>query len=147
MAGGMVVTAIVFFPAAPFFLFMHGKDTVIPKGDGNYSIRKRASEAGQGEVDCETVIRRSLRSPGSNQNHMRFKRERRQLNCGEHGWRNGYIICTHVLARQVTPAHIVRATPWEMGEILCVACFDPPLDDLKLICESCAIVHGHLPSN
>lgn len=28
----MVATAIVFFPAAPFFLFMHGKDTVIPKG-------------------------------------------------------------------------------------------------------------------
>ena len=32
MTGGMVATAIVFFPAAPFFLFMHGKDTVIPKG-------------------------------------------------------------------------------------------------------------------
>ncbi|MCZ2149897.1 MAG: hypothetical protein LC126_19220 [Bryobacterales bacterium] len=27
-----MATAIVFFPAAPFFLFMHGKDTVIPKG-------------------------------------------------------------------------------------------------------------------
>lgn len=32
MAGAMVATSIVFFPAAPFFLFMHGKDTVIPKG-------------------------------------------------------------------------------------------------------------------
>lgn len=32
MTGGMVATAIVFFPAAPFFLFMHGKDTTIPKG-------------------------------------------------------------------------------------------------------------------
>jgi hypothetical protein len=30
--GGMVATAIVFFPAAPFFLFMHGKDISIPKG-------------------------------------------------------------------------------------------------------------------
>jgi PEGA domain len=32
MVGGMVVTSIVFFPAAPFFLFMHGKDISIPKG-------------------------------------------------------------------------------------------------------------------
>ena len=32
MVGGMVSTAIVFFPAAPFFLFMHGKDISIPKG-------------------------------------------------------------------------------------------------------------------
>ena len=32
MTGAIVATAIVFFPAAPFFLFMHGKDTTIPKG-------------------------------------------------------------------------------------------------------------------
>ena len=32
MTGGMVATGIVFFPAAPFFLFMHGKDITIPKG-------------------------------------------------------------------------------------------------------------------
>jgi hypothetical protein len=32
MVGGMVATAIVFFPAAPFFLFMKGKDISIPKG-------------------------------------------------------------------------------------------------------------------
>ena len=32
MTGGMVATALVFFPAAPFFLFMHGKDVTIPKG-------------------------------------------------------------------------------------------------------------------
>jgi hypothetical protein len=32
MTGGMVATAIVFFPAAPLFLFMHGKDVTIPKG-------------------------------------------------------------------------------------------------------------------
>jgi PEGA domain-containing protein len=32
MVGGMVATGIVFFPAAPFFLFMHGKDISIPKG-------------------------------------------------------------------------------------------------------------------
>lgn len=32
MAGGMVATGIVFFPAAPLFLLMHGKDITIPKG-------------------------------------------------------------------------------------------------------------------
>jgi hypothetical protein len=32
MVAGMVATSIVFFPAAPFFLFMHGKDISIPKG-------------------------------------------------------------------------------------------------------------------
>lgn len=32
MTGAMVATAIVFFPAAPFFLFMKGKDITIPKG-------------------------------------------------------------------------------------------------------------------
>lgn len=32
MVGGMVAAGIVFFPAAPFFLFMHGKDITVPKG-------------------------------------------------------------------------------------------------------------------
>jgi hypothetical protein len=32
MAVGMVGAAIVFFPAAPFLLFIHGKDITIPKG-------------------------------------------------------------------------------------------------------------------
>lgn len=32
MTGAMIGTAIVFFPAAPLFLFMHGKDVTIPKG-------------------------------------------------------------------------------------------------------------------
>jgi hypothetical protein len=32
MVGGMVATSLLFFPAAPFFLFMHGKDVSIPKG-------------------------------------------------------------------------------------------------------------------
>jgi len=32
MTGAIVATAIVVWPAAPFFLFMHGKDTTIPKG-------------------------------------------------------------------------------------------------------------------
>jgi hypothetical protein len=32
MTAGMVATGLVFFPAAPFFLFMHGKDITLPKG-------------------------------------------------------------------------------------------------------------------
>jgi hypothetical protein len=32
MAAGMVGTAIIFFPAAPLLLFIHGKDITIPKG-------------------------------------------------------------------------------------------------------------------
>lgn len=32
MTGAMVATSIVAWPAAPFFLFMHGKDINIPKG-------------------------------------------------------------------------------------------------------------------
>lgn len=32
MAGGMVATSLVMFPAAPLFLLMHGKDVTIPAG-------------------------------------------------------------------------------------------------------------------
>ena len=32
MTGATVATGIVFFPAAPLFLFIHGKDITIPKG-------------------------------------------------------------------------------------------------------------------
>lgn len=32
MTGAMVATAVVFFPAAPLFLFIHGKDITIPQG-------------------------------------------------------------------------------------------------------------------
>ena len=32
MTGAIVATSLVVWPAAPLFLFMHGKDTTIPKG-------------------------------------------------------------------------------------------------------------------
>jgi hypothetical protein len=32
MTGGIVATALIVWPAAPFFLFMHGKDATMPKG-------------------------------------------------------------------------------------------------------------------
>jgi PDZ domain/PEGA domain len=45
MVAGIVVTGLILWPAAPFFLFMHGKDITIPKGtevptfvDGNVSL-------------------------------------------------------------------------------------------------------------
>jgi hypothetical protein len=45
MTAGIVATALVLWPAAPFFLFMHGKDITFPKGteiptfvDGNLSL-------------------------------------------------------------------------------------------------------------
>ena len=32
MTGGIVATSLILWPAAPFFLFMHGHDAVMPKG-------------------------------------------------------------------------------------------------------------------
>jgi len=32
MTAGIVVTGLILWPAAPFFLFMHGKEITIPKG-------------------------------------------------------------------------------------------------------------------
>lgn len=32
MTGAIVATSLVFLPAAPLFLFVHGKDITIPKG-------------------------------------------------------------------------------------------------------------------
>jgi hypothetical protein len=52
MTGAMVATGIVFFPAAPLFLFMHGKDITIPKGhevtvytNTDYDLAKAAAAA------------------------------------------------------------------------------------------------------
>jgi hypothetical protein len=52
MTGAMVATGIVFFPAAPLFLFMHGKDINIPKGTeitayvaGNVPLEKSKFES------------------------------------------------------------------------------------------------------
>jgi hypothetical protein len=48
MTGGIVASSILFFPAAPFFLLMKGKDIAIPKGteitayvNGNISLDAR----------------------------------------------------------------------------------------------------------
>ncbi len=54
MTGGIVATAIVFWPAAPFFLFMHGKDITVPKGteitsyiNGNFPFDAAKFEGGE----------------------------------------------------------------------------------------------------
>jgi hypothetical protein len=48
MTAGIVATALIVWPAAPFFLFMHGKDITIPKGteitayiNGNFPLDKQ----------------------------------------------------------------------------------------------------------
>ncbi|HLJ87359.1 MAG TPA: PEGA domain-containing protein [Candidatus Angelobacter sp.] len=54
MTGAMVATGIIFFPAAPLFLFMHGKDINIPKGTeitayitGNIPLDKAKFQGGE----------------------------------------------------------------------------------------------------
>jgi hypothetical protein len=61
MTGAIVATAIVFWPAAPFFLFMHGKDITIPKG-----TEITAYINGDFKFDAERFRRRtSLESGGA----------------------------------------------------------------------------------
>jgi PEGA domain len=54
MTAGIVATGLLFFPAAPFFLFMHGKDISVPKGtevptfvSGNFLLDLAKFEQGQ----------------------------------------------------------------------------------------------------
>jgi hypothetical protein len=70
MVGGMVATSLVFFPAAPFFLFMHGKDISIPKGteitayvngDMKLDIAKFGSASGPEGTTTQTVS--AIQSP------------------------------------------------------------------------------------
>lgn len=72
MTGAIVATSIVFFPAAPLFLFMHGKDITIPKGtaitayiDGGMNLEAARfipnpappSVASQVSQDCAITVR------------------------------------------------------------------------------------------
>jgi len=52
MTGAMIATSLVVWPAAPFFLFMHGKDVTVPKGteitayvNGNVDLPSSTGEA------------------------------------------------------------------------------------------------------
>jgi hypothetical protein len=64
MTGAMVATGIVFFPAAPLFLFMKGKDITVPKGteitayiNGDIVLdpKKFASHAQSNEIAAPTL--------------------------------------------------------------------------------------------
>ena len=59
MTGAIVGTAIVFFPAAPLFLFMHGKAITIPKGtevtayiNGNFPVDAPKFQGGAPSVQA-----------------------------------------------------------------------------------------------
>jgi hypothetical protein len=65
MTGAIVATSILFFPAAPFFLFMKGKDITIPKGteitayiNGDIPLepsRFNAAQSGQTQTSGDSV--------------------------------------------------------------------------------------------
>ncbi len=81
MTGAMVATGIVFFPAAPLFLFMHGKDIDIPKGTeitayvaGNIPLEKSkfdstaqsgTSAQGSAQTSSQTAISITSIPPGA----------------------------------------------------------------------------------
>jgi hypothetical protein len=53
MTGGMVASALIVWPAAPFFLMMHGKDITIPKG-----TEITAYVNGDTKIDANRLVRR-----------------------------------------------------------------------------------------
>ena len=74
MTGAIVATSIVFFPAAPFFLFMHGKDITIPKGteitayingDAPLDPAKFAPKVVAAEPAAENVITPAVAEPST----------------------------------------------------------------------------------
>jgi hypothetical protein len=60
MTGAIVATAIIFWPAAPFFLFMHGKDIAVPKG-----TEITAYVNGDFKFDAERLQRRTALQAGT----------------------------------------------------------------------------------
>lgn len=67
MTGAMVATAVVFFPAAPLFLLMHGKDINIPKGTeitayvaGNIPLDKTKFESESPQATNSTGFQAAL---------------------------------------------------------------------------------------
>jgi len=67
MTGAMVGTAIVFFPAAPLFLFMHGKDITIPKGteitayiNGDTRLDQAKFQGGKTDVATASTVTAAL---------------------------------------------------------------------------------------
>ena len=72
MTGGIVATAIVFWPAAPFFLFMHGKDITVPKGteitsyiNGNFPFDAARFEGGEQSPQAVRSVSAETRPPNN----------------------------------------------------------------------------------
>ena len=72
MTGGIVATAIVFWPAAPFFLFMHGKDITVPKGteitsyiNGNFPFDGAKFEGGEQSPQAVRSVSAETRAPNN----------------------------------------------------------------------------------
>lgn len=68
MTGAIVATSILFFPAAPFFLFMKGKDITIPKGTEitayiNGDIPLEASKFNPAQIDQPPVSAEQTSNP------------------------------------------------------------------------------------
>lgn len=71
MTAGIVATGLIFFPAAPFFLFMHGKDITLPKGtevptfiDGNFHLD--LAKFAQGAASAQPAASGSQAQPSPN---------------------------------------------------------------------------------
>jgi hypothetical protein len=74
MTGAIVATSILFFPAAPLFLFMHGKDITIPKGteitayingDASLDPAKFAPKVAITEPSLEAVTSSAVAEPST----------------------------------------------------------------------------------
>ena len=72
MTAGIVATSLVFFPAAPFFLFMKGKDITIPKGteitayvNGDMKLDLAKFQPAGPQTDLNASIRDQNSSPVS----------------------------------------------------------------------------------
>jgi hypothetical protein len=64
MTGAIIATSLVLWPAAPLFLFMHGKDITIPKGteitayvNGNTTLTQHASAGFRPQVKADWQLR------------------------------------------------------------------------------------------
>jgi len=75
MAGAMVATGIIIWPAAPFFLFMHGKDIVIPAGQEVSVYTAEDYDTAKAKGGDSPLLCRLL----PNLPQLRLRRERPQL--------------------------------------------------------------------
>lgn len=80
MVGAMVVTGILFWPAAPLFLLVHGKDIVIPKGhevtvftNTDYDLAKAKTDAPSGPAPVTPPPTGASGTPLTNADVLKLK--------------------------------------------------------------------------